>query len=690
MSRVLIVMLAWWLSAGAVHAAGSTFSSPYRLSLAWRATYDVAIGDVNGDGRKDLVVPTRQGYGWRYTLSIYLQGADGRLGAPVSVALPETTAVQYRIALADLDGDGAMEVVTGTPAAAGVYVVRMTSARTASLVEHPGPASSCWFVVAGDIDRDGNPDVLCHDQRMTAVAYIGNGRGGFRTTRTIPTLAGWYTPFEDFKTLQLADATGDGYLDLLISSANTSAFHVMANNRMGGFFAGAAYPHPPSRGEWRSSAIHAADIDGDGISEVLTATPDFRPYAALNVYRRAPNGFLSLSDRIPVHHLPTAILSGKAGPDAGVKVMLGHYSYSALSVLGEDGGDLRSQFLYELPGFGNHIDVEETARQYSIALGDLDGDGCDDLAGATYSGVTILYGCETFQPTLPAGDFDGDGVSDLLWYHASADQHLWPMADETAGFECRMMIPCPGALGRQMLAQVGDFDGDGSSDVFWRDPLTGENLVTLGAFDPYWATTVSNLDWQPVGTGDFDNDDRADLLWRNRRTGANVIWRSAEYKSQQAVRTVADARWQVAGVDDFDGDRRADILWRHAATGANVIWKSGNHATQQSLVTVNDQGWTVVGTGDFDGDGRADIVWRHAGSGANAIWKAGNHRAQLPVTRVSDPLWRIAAVGDYNGDGLSDLVWRRAASGKSVIWLSGDSRKQKPLASMHSDWEIVR
>ena len=102
MSRVLIVMLAWWLSAGAVHAAGSTFSSPYRLSLAWRATYDVAIGDVNGDGRKDLVVPTRQGYGWRYTLSIYLQGADGRLGAPVSVALPETTAVQYRIALADL------------------------------------------------------------------------------------------------------------------------------------------------------------------------------------------------------------------------------------------------------------------------------------------------------------------------------------------------------------------------------------------------------------------------------------------------------------------------------------------------------------------------------------------------------------------------------------------------------------
>ncbi|MGE5863664.1 MAG: FG-GAP repeat domain-containing protein, partial [Rhizobacter sp.] len=64
MSRVLIVMLAWWLSAGAVHAAGSTFSSPYRLSLAWRATYDVAIGDVNGDGRKDLVVPTRQGYGW--------------------------------------------------------------------------------------------------------------------------------------------------------------------------------------------------------------------------------------------------------------------------------------------------------------------------------------------------------------------------------------------------------------------------------------------------------------------------------------------------------------------------------------------------------------------------------------------------------------------------------------------------
>jgi hypothetical protein len=56
---------------------------------------------------------------------------------------------------------------------------------------------------------------------------------------------------------------------------------------------------------------------------------------------------------------------------------------------------------------------------------------------------------------------------------------------------------------------------------------------------------VSNLVWTIAAIGDYNGDGRSDLLWRNVKTGADVIWRSADARQQQAVATVGDLRWKI-------------------------------------------------------------------------------------------------------------------------------------------------
>jgi hypothetical protein len=692
MGRCALVVLLWLSAMEVAMAAGSSFGRPYRLTDAWRAAYDVAIGDVNGDGRNDLAVTTRKSYDWDFKLSLFLQKADGTLARPVDVALPTNINNPYRIAFVDLDKDGALEAVVGTPELTGLYIIRMTATGSATVVEHAGPAFNCKFIAAGDIDLDGNADVVCHDEQRYAVVYLGDGLGGFRSARMFHTVAGWYVVEWDFKSMQLADVTGDGYPDLLISAGHSTSFHVFSNNRMGGFYPSVAYPHPRSAdGSVAASvAIRAADIDGDGVNEVFTATPRNRPDATLNIYRLGPNGYLALSKRVPVHDSPTAILVDGAGRNGDTNVVLAHYTFNAASVLGEDGGGLDSQFVYDLPGFGNHTDYGDYRMQYAIAMGDLNGDGCNDLAATTYAGATILYGCEAFRSSLPVSDFDGDGVSDLLWYQEEgATQYLWQRADLNAWRVCQ--LPCPYLLKRRLVGQaVGDFDGDGNSDVFWRHPTDGSNELRLGSFYSRMLTTVTSQDWQVVGAGDFDGNDRADLLWRNGRTGANAIWKSANNATQQQVWGVTDTRWQVVGIGDFDGDRRSDILWRHAASGQNAVWRSGRYDTQSPIAAVTNPYWKVRGAGDFNGDGRDDVVWRDTRTGANAIWLSGNFRTQQPVTAVSNLAWDIAAVADYNGDGLSDLFWRNSQTGKNVIWRSARAQSPQQVADMPLELISIR
>jgi hypothetical protein len=289
----------------------------------------------------------------------------------------------------------------------------------------------------------------------------------------------------------------------------------------------------------------------------------------------------------------------------------------------------------------------------------------------------------------PRGDLDGDGRSDVLWRNvASGDNYVYPMNGTAIGASEGYVRTV--ADQNWQIAGVGDFNGDGRADLLWRNDGTGENYIYLMGGTTVSAEgylrSVADPNWRVVGIGDFDADGKADILWRNSSTGENYAYLMdglAIKPGEGYLRTVADAAWKVAGIGDFDRDGTSDILWRNANTGENYLYPMNGLAIRPSegyVRTVADLDWEVAGVGDFDGDTRADILWRNRASGENYLYPMDG--AQVLATEgylrtVSDISWRIAALGDYDGDGKGDILWRHAASGANYLYFL-DGRNIKP------------
>jgi hypothetical protein len=89
-------------------------------------------------------------------------------------------------------------------------------------------------------------------------------------------------------------------------------------------------------------------------------------------------------------------------------------------------------------------------------------------------------------------------------------------------------------------------------------------------------TGVTTLSWKIVGVGDFDGDGKSDVVWRNTANGTNAIWRSADSTQQIPVVGVTSQLWRIVSVGDYDGDGKSDLLWRNTGNGSNALWRSGD------------------------------------------------------------------------------------------------------------------
>ena len=252
-----------------------------------------------------------------------------------------------------------------------------------------------------------------------------------------------------------------------------------------------------------------------------------------------------------------------------------------------------------------------------------------------------------------------------------------------------------------------DFNGDGRSDILWRDQ--NGNIVTWladanGAFSSNWNNSIRNVtaDWHVVGTGDFNGDGREDILWRNDN-GTIVDWlgnANGGFTSNYANTAISvPTSWQVVGTADFNGDGKTDILWRNSS-GTIVDWLAtanggftSNYANSAANVPTN---WHVVGTGDFNGDGYQDILWRDdAGEVTNWLGNSagGFTDNSAQAFNYVPTSWTVAGTGDFNGDGISDVLWRNT-DGTIVDWLGQanggfTSNYNNSVATVPTSWTIA-
>jgi len=151
------------------------------------------------------------------------------------------------------------------------------------------------------------------------------------------------------------------------------------------------------------------------------------------------------------------------------------------------------------------------------------------------------------------GDLDGDGRSDILWRNAgSGHNYVYPM-DGTSIKGTEGFLRTVENMAWQVKA-LGDIDGDGKADIVWRNSTTGENYVypmdgTAIKPSEGYLRTVSDLAWTIAATGDYDGDGKSDLLWRNTFTGENYLYPldgKTIKPTEGYIRTVADQNWTIA------------------------------------------------------------------------------------------------------------------------------------------------
>lgn len=218
--------------------------------------------------------------------------------------------------------------------------------------------------------------------------------------------------------------------------------------------------------------------------------------------------------------------------------------------------------------------------------------------GATWDfsgGAQTFLGCTdtSTAPRKPACFANRSGTTDL--YAAGAFVTSTGINGGTSTYggtsqAAPMVAACAIALSQAAPASTvaQRMDAMRLSPTRITDLVSGRVYPLLDCVD-----AVHLLETKPAYS-DFDGDGRSDIPWRNAATGSDAIWKSANASTPRAVAAVADLAWTIAGLGDFDGDGNFDVLWRNTSTGADAIWKSANSATPQAVTSVTNQAWTVV------------------------------------------------------------------------------------------------
>jgi hypothetical protein len=208
-------------SVGVLPGVDQTFFLEHTYLSGGAQTYSLAVADLNGDGKPDLVVANAGSD----TVGILLGNGDGTFKKAVTYPAGFFPA---SVAVADVNGDGKPDLVVANTQDNGngsVGVLLGNGDGTfASIVNYASGGNSPLSVAVADVNGDGKPDMVVANYNYGVGVLLGNGDGTFRAPLIYST--GGNTPFS----VAIADVNGDGKPDLVVVNANSNDIGVLLNN----------------------------------------------------------------------------------------------------------------------------------------------------------------------------------------------------------------------------------------------------------------------------------------------------------------------------------------------------------------------------------------------------------------------------------------------------------------------------
>jgi phospholipase/lecithinase/hemolysin len=272
-------------------------------------------------------------------------------------------------------------------------------------------------------------------------------------------------------------------------------------------------------------------------------------------------------------------------------------------------------------------------------------------------------------PWAAVHDVNGDGKSDIIWRDTSGNVAIWEM-NGAAFIATGSLGNVP--PGTWSIVAVRDFNSDSKFDLLWRDNSGNTAIWFLNGTTIASTVSLGNIPntWNIAGTGDFNSDGYGDILWQDT-SGNLVVWlmgSGGQISSTGGLGNLNPTVWSVVGIADFNGDGKSDILWRDSSGNVAMWFMNGTAVSSAAGIGNVPNSWSVKGTGDFNNDGYSDIVWEDS-SGNVAVWlmKGASITSSGSFGPVPPTMWTLVGIGDFNGDGNSDLLWRDI-NGNTAVW----------------------
>lgn len=365
---------------------GFSFSDPVFYPMSVGDASAVAIGDLNGDRRQDVVVTSEAGPGASFAF-VYLQGSDGQLQAPIPFKYESAYGSRAPVAIGDVNGDGIGDIVIGHDG--GITIALGGTTKFSPLEISAGLDFTELALV--DLDLDGALDIVAQSWSQGAMFFYSDGFGSVRKIVSRDTLAAGYND------LKIGDVTGDALPDMVQTSAQSYNFRVYRHNGIDGFNTTRVYTWSD---RWTPDGVAVGDFNGDGLNDVaMTGTlrdvstgiqHGLRVFAGTAANELVDQGFRVLAGA------PTQIASADFDNDGYADVAL--LENGSLRVLLQRTHRLDEERSVVL---GNAIGFESTR----LATGDVNGDGCIDVAVASISdGLVVVVGSECGTPARHMSD----------------------------------------------------------------------------------------------------------------------------------------------------------------------------------------------------------------------------------------------------------------------------------------------
>ncbi|MGB8167588.1 MAG: FG-GAP-like repeat-containing protein [Chthoniobacteraceae bacterium] len=652
----------------------------------------LAVGDLNNDGQADLAVGMADG-----KVHILTNAAGKFPGSPgdtrtfeeVDLGLDSLTS----LVLADVNHDGYLDLIA-TDGVSDVGVALsdgLGGFGIAVSYSDPDNAQSPVDVAAADVNGDGALDLVTANAAGSINIFTNDGAGAFTADAAVAT--GTHTP----QAIAIGDLDHDGKLDLVTvgtdsTPASVGSVNVLLNTGSGDFATAAIFQLSKA-----ASRIALGDLTHNGRLQIVLLNSGGNSFTTFDQTVTLNAGVKTVAlnphPSEAVGNTPTGLALGDWNHDGKLDVFTANSGSANVSI------SVNKTPYFTGAKFLPSVQFDETGGPpiFGMVAVDFDGDGKVDLLAAGVGGsvqVRFGHGDGTFgAPTpyasnrgafLAAGDFDHDGTIDLIVSDTTGTPGVTPAQILTGGPNGSFADIPGNYFGKPVVA---DFDRDGNLDVAFTGESTNLVTVLLGNGDGTFGTPATFAVGNNSGlaaVGDLDGDGTPDLivpnfddntvsvLFNNGRSDVDQSWLG--FRTGPIVPTGKGPHQVVVG--DFDNDGLLDFATVNVTAGSvSVLLNHGNGVFAKKIDTTVGKGPLGLVAGDFNADGTldlavADTAANTGSNGGKVSVLYGKRTGKFNVGTLltssgSGPGQIIAA--DLSNDGQLDLVTANLTGGNFSV-----------------------